>query len=113
MQMKPHVCYHRAVPHSTCSSPQKYHTNVTTGVPHTRYHITVPHACYHMIGVPHVAVCMWFDRLPHRSGILKLLCTTGLPHSGWTINTQCVWYIFHSCCNFCGTHMYNKVTTQV
>ena len=29
------------------------------------------------------------------------------------ITTEPVWYTFHSCGNFCGTHLYNRGTTQV
>ena len=55
-----------------------------------------------------------------------LTCTTGVPqeyHRITTgnfktymyhrITTEPVWYIFHSCGNFCGTHLYNRGTTEV
>ena len=45
--------------------------------------------------------------------MLKLICTTWLPHGDWTVTTERVWYIFHSCGNCCGTHMYNRCTTRV
>ena len=57
---------------------------------------------------------------------MVLTCTTGVPqeyHRITTgnlktymyhrITTEPVWYMFHSCGNFCGTHLYNRGTTEV